>query len=123
MIFGCDLKMIIDYKRQNCRLPFVDFAKFANFGIVEKKNSIKCEKRDTKEIHYDHTIVDEQIWADIPSRAKVAQSHSSPFEFHKSIFNSDIIISVFVFSFFEVSKFVEVFWVEFIGKNLGNLCF
>lgn len=96
---------------------------FANFGIVKKKKSIKCRKYDTKKINYNHIIDNEQQWFDILYRSKVAQNFSNLFEFYQSIFNVNILIAVFFFLSFEVSKFIEVFQIKLIGKNIGNLGF
>lgn len=58
---SCDLGMIVDCERENCGLPFVNFAEFANFGVVEEKGSVKRRKRDAEKIDHDHTIVDERL--------------------------------------------------------------
>lgn len=79
VIPNCNLYVIIDCQKQDCYLPFVDFAEFANFSIIEKKNLIKCKKYNAKEINHDYVIVSKWLWSNIIDRSKVAQHFGNMF--------------------------------------------
>lgn len=38
-------------------MPFVDFVEFANFGVIEEKNSVDCRKHNIEKINYNHIVV------------------------------------------------------------------
>lgn len=92
--------MIVNDKRKNCRLPLINFDKFWNVSIIEKYNTIKYKKCDTKKVNQDHIVVDKRFRPNVLIGSKVPKGFSNMFELHKPVFNYDVFVMVFIFLFF-----------------------
>lgn len=112
--------MIINSKRKNYCLLFVNLAEFSNFGVIEKESTVECGKCNTKKVYYYHTVIHKRFRPHVSCWSKVPECSSYSFEFHEPIFNYDVFVPVLIFWSFWMPEFVKVFGPKFIGKDARN---
>lgn len=109
---------MIVYYWQHCRLPFLYFAEFADFGVVENKVAVECRESGVGKVNHDHTIVDKRLRPDIlGGYNKVA---SVCFEVHGSVLHSDGFVAGIILLSFEMSDFIEILRSKLVGKDPSN---
>lgn len=120
MISGDNLGTIINFKKKNCYLSFVNFAEFPNFGVINEENMVKYKKCDSKKIHYNFTIIDKKFEPDLLCGFKVLKGFNNMFELYKLIFNYNILVMIFIFLFIQMAKLIKVFQFKFVWKDMDN---
>lgn len=74
-----NLGMIINDMKKNCYLSIVNSARFLNFTIIEKKNTVKYRKNSIKKVYYNYILVDKKLRPNILYRCKILENSNNIF--------------------------------------------
>ncbi len=118
-----DFCMVIDCQGEYSLLPIVDAIKVTNFWVKKEKRSKQRGKSNSKEIYKHHGIIEKAVQSDIDCVSKVAQRTGHFLNLDLTILKGDVLVSVLVFTAFQMAKFVQVFGLKSIFVDTYHLSF
>lgn len=77
-------------------------------------------ERDTKEVYHDHAVIDERPRPDIPGWSEVAKGTSDSLQFHLAILEGNVLVSILIFTFFQITQLVQIFRSKLISEYPGT---
>lgn len=100
MISDGNFDRIIDGKKQDESLLFVNLAEFLHFGIKQEKDVVECDKYNLKKVSYYSKVVDKRFRHNLSCLCKVPGCFNQLFQLHKHILNRHVFVAVIIFPFF-----------------------
>lgn len=104
-------------------LPVIDSAQVSDLGMKHKEGSEKRREGDSKKVHHYHSIVQESVRPDIDCISTITESARNFLDLHLTVLEGGVFVSVLVFAALQVTKLVEVLWLEAIFMDPGNSAF
>ena len=104
-------------------LPVINSAEVSDLGMKHKEGSEKRGEGDSKKVHHYHSIVQESVRPDIDCISEITKSARNFLDLHLTVLKGDVFVSVLVFTALQVTKLVEVLWLEAIFMDSGNFGF
>ncbi len=118
-----DFCIVIDCQGEYSLLPIVDAAKVTDFWVEKEKRSKQRGESHSKEIYKHYGIIEKAVQLDIDCVLKVAQRTVHFLNLDLTILKGDVLVSVFIFTAFQMTKFVQVFGLKSIFVDTYHLDF
>ena len=104
-------------------LPVIDLAEVTDLEMKHKEGSEKKKKGNSKKVHHYHRRIQKSVRPDLDCISEIAKSARNFLDLHLTMLKDNVFVSVLVFTALQVTKLVEVLWLEAILMDSDNFGF
>lgn len=101
-------------------LLIIDLAEVIDIEIKYKERLEKRRESNSKKVYHDPNIIQESVRLDLDYISKIAKSTGKFLDLDLIILKDDILVSVLVFTALQMTKLVQVLWLEVILMYSDN---